>query len=472
MQNIKMLAKKYLSYLPLVFCFIWTYLNIYFLPFYPWTCGLVRPWFILKGLVPYRDFVWIRMPADLFILTGWYRLFGVTPQAYQLFICTLFLLIPILIFIISKRFWNKYGSFPIWFFTLFIFPLFINTEVGEVLIGFFILILYYLLLSYNVNRQRKYLFLSGLISGVLFLTKQTTIFAISGAFLWLIWILKKNNHQLKSHLGIYLIGILLPLLLTIAYFVYYRALTDFFYYTITFILTSYTRAPHPGGDGMWMGLGFILLIVTYVTSVIKKEKIRSEMILTLCLPILLISMLLPSYLSYRAFPMFPMVSFIGGFTLWGIINDKKNRLIYVVAILLFFIGIYRYVPQYISFVANNRFMKNQLLTDYTETEYEISRLVKQNSQPTDKILIFANDIIYLFTDRLPATKYIDPFPYLLYPFEQSSKEVLENPPKLFMFDKTLSEYHHDLEDWPFLLAVPKLYHLIKKVDTVSIYKLR
>ena len=50
--------------------FTWITLNVYFLPFSVWTAGITRPWYVMHGYIPYKDFVWIRMPLDLFILSG------------------------------------------------------------------------------------------------------------------------------------------------------------------------------------------------------------------------------------------------------------------------------------------------------------------------------------------------------------------------------------------------------------------
>ncbi len=113
-----------MSNIVLLFGIGWTVLNVYFLPFAVWTLGIVRPWFIINGLLPYKDFTWIRTPLDMFLLSFWYRIFGVGATSYQLFVLLLLVVLCILVFYTTRQlFGSKFiGSFL--FYIIFLFPLF------------------------------------------------------------------------------------------------------------------------------------------------------------------------------------------------------------------------------------------------------------------------------------------------------------------------------------------------------------
>lgn len=453
-------------------------LQLFLLPFHVWDAGIARSWYMINGLIPYKDFVWIRMPLDLFIMEAWFKAFGSTGIAYQFFIYFLLITLSVLIFITGKVVLKRFYFLPFIFFNIFLFPLFQNTEEGEILVGIFNVLLFLLIVIFFQKKNMKYLFAAGLISGISFVTKQNSVLVIGSVFLSLILDSIINKEKIRFFLkkiALYSAGIIIPVLFIFLYFYLNKGLSDFLNYTFFFILGTYSKAQVNQGNGLLIVFAYISLLIPFA-FLIKKTgwKIQSGLFLVLQI-IALFPSLLPSFLSYRAFTAFPLISIVTGALIGIILGKTKSitKIIVAFAFLIFIIFNWTFIDSYIGSIKDGEVRLGQYITSYADRELEIAGLIKKNSAKDEKIISYGSEMIYVLSDRLPANKYVDPFPYLLYPYDETTKVFTDNPPKLVVYDESLPNDHIGLDKWPFIDFLHKNYDIVKQFDdSIFLYKYR
>lgn len=450
-----------------LFGLAWVALNIFFLPFQPWTTGIVRPWFMIKGYLPYRDFGWMRTPFDLFLLSFWYRLFGVSAQAYQFFVFTLITIITLILFLAKK-------AFSLIFYLLLLPPLFLNIEEGEILIGLYSLLFFVFMCQYFQNKKLSWLFTSGLIAGLAFVTKQNSALIILAGLLTLgldAHLKKKSLPHFLNKAGFYLFAVMLPFGFFSLYFMAQGAFKDFFDSTIIFLLFTYSKVPMARGEGGWIAAGYLSLLIPFILFRQKTGFSTQSATLLILLIIALFASLLPSFLSYRAFTAFPLIAIVAGTNITLFLKNKTSRLIIIVSFLFFLGFISRFLGYHFPFVQDNGFHFQQYTLDYGETEYKIADWLRKNTQKEEKIINYGNAIIYLFANRLPKNKYIDPFPYGLQPYEKTSQVFFDDLPRIVVYDESLPEDHPGIEEWPFIKFMKENYYQAACFDkTLVIYE--
>src|SRR3989344_8760372 len=192
----------------------WLSFNTFFLPFFPWSTGIVRTWLLLSGYLPYRDLTWLRAPLDLFLLGGWFKIFGISDIGYQIFIYIILLLTAGTIYVIGNKLFRNMGFIPFLIYVLFISPLFQSAEMGEVIISFFAILLFGFILLYYDRKNYLYLFISGIICGIILITKQNSgvVVLAVGATLALDVYLKKSFKVLFKSFLFLIAGFSIPLL--------------------------------------------------------------------------------------------------------------------------------------------------------------------------------------------------------------------------------------------------------------------
>lgn len=453
-------------------------LQLFFLPFHVWDAGVARPWYMLHDYIPYRDFVWIRMPFDLFVLTGWYKIFGATGYAYQLFIYTELILLSILVFFSGRVFLKKFYYLPFFFFNVFLFPLFQNTEEGEILVGILSLLLFLTISAHFKNKRVSYVFIAGLISGLSFITKQNSALILIATFAALFFDFYINKEKIKILLRNFLIyssGVLVPVIGIILYFIFKQGLEDFLHYTIFFI-GSYSQAYVIKGNGLLIVFAYMSLLVPFILLFKKTALSAQSFIFLLLLIVSLFPSMFPSFLSYRAFTAYPLISIVAGILLAisiGTSIKKMGMAVIFIGLILFIFFNKTFIDSYIISIKYGEFKYGQYLTSYGETESEIAGLIGNNSKDGDKIINYGSEMIYVLSNRLPANKHVDPFPYLLYPYEETTKVFTDNPPKLVVYDESLPNDHPGLSEWPFIDFLHNNYDIVKKFDkSLILYKYR
>lgn len=451
------------------------FVNVYFLPFSIWDAGVIRPWFMLNGYLPYHDFTWIRMPLDLFILSGWYKIIGVSPNSYQLFCFLLYSTVTVLLFLITKAINPKYYKGSFIFFIILLFPLFQNTEEGELLIGIINLLIFFMMYRYLKNQSLKYLFLLGFAVGTAFVTKQNSALVTVVSFVTIMFngiFLKKTLPQYIKDSTVFFIAVLIPFLSISVYFICKGVFADFFYYTILFLLGVYSKEPTLFGDGLWIIASYIAILIPYI---VFRKKIQIEPLIGFFLffqIIVLFISLFPSYLSYRAFTSFPLVSIVVGYILSLFFRNKSAFAKFCVftSFIIFMVLTSRFINPYINEIISGGFLYGRHLTSYGGTEYKIAELIKSKTSSNEKIIIYGSEMIYLLSNRFPKNKYIEPFPLHLRPYEVSFKVFTGDPPKIVVYDESLPADQPGLSDWPGIQFFRNNYKVIGRYNTIVVYE--
>lgn len=471
--------RRHLQYVLFAISIAWITLNVFFLPFFVWTAGIVYPWFIIKGLTPYKDVIWLRMPLDIFLLSGWYRVFGATGGAYQLFIWLLLILLSGSILWFSWTDDKRVKLFSFLFFHLFLFPIFINTEVGEVLVGVLSFMVFACMVQYMNRQSLKFLFPAGIIAGLVIVAKQNAVLTAFVPYGIMAWMAVRQTRRLQNawkHVRIYSAGVLLPLLFLMGYFAFRHALSDFLYYSVYTVIGPYREfqlITH--GDGLLIEFAYACLVIAFL--IFRKRigvKIQTAVLLTAMI-IALAPSLLPSYLSYRAFTGFPLVSIAAGYLLALLLRKNValfTRLIIGLSFAIFVGLTWRYTRSYIDFVRDNGFHTGQYLTDYGQIEQDIAEWISRNTTKSDRIMSYGSEMIYILSDRLPVNKYTNFTPFILQPYDFTSNIFIDNPPKVIVFDWSHPDLERGLSAWPFLTYMKKNYREVKRFDALDLYTLK
>lgn len=464
----------------------WIALNIYFLPFFAWTTGIVRPWLMLHGYIPYRDFVWMRTPLDIFLLSGWFKILGVADTSYQHFIFLTTIAIALLVFLLSYRNLPNWKFSAFIFFIIFLFPLFQNIEIGELLVGLWSLLLFGFLFKYLSDRRLYLLVICGIISGISIITKQNSG-AVSLAALGIIIfdsiMQKKHLIILAKRCLVFSIAAVLPLAGLIFFYAYNNGLLDLFYYSVELVLGKYNSQPLPPGfsrgDALWIEGAYFALLIPFLLYWKRTGLTIQKILLFPAFLIALYPSVLPSYLSYRTFTAFPIVSLLAGYNIIILLKNggvknyfKVKTLIIILSFASFIMLTLRFINPYIQSIKDEGFRQNNFIKDYGNSEYQVSSWIKNNTAKDEKIMSFTNSIVYLLSDRLPQNKYIDPFPYILYPYEKTSDVFAKQPPRIMIIDESLFQDFPDLANWPFYKKFMKENYIERKrFDNLIIYEL-
>lgn len=427
----------------------------------------------------------MRTPLDLFLFSWWSKIFGISADTYQLFIASILIAIAVSLFFITYRIPAKLKYIPFLFFVIFLFPLFQNPEMGEALVGLWSLLLFFILFYYLDKGDNKLLIISGLISGISLITKQNSGALGIGAIIIIIldsFIQKKPLAIVIKKCLYFIVGFILPILVLILYYAYNKGLNDFFYYTVGVVLDKYNKEPLPPGfsrgDAMWIEAAYFAVLIPFL-FLWKHTKLSIQK--AMLFPIFLLALLpsiLPSFLSYRAFTSFPIISIVAGYNIYLFNNAQMKthlnfkRLLIALSFVAFIALTLRFINPYILSVRDEGFHFKSFIKDYGESDYKVAKWIKTNTKKDEKVMIFSSSIGYLLSDRLPKNKYIDPFPYLLYPYPQTSKIFSKNPPRIMTIDESLFIDFPDLLSWPFYKDFVKgNYKEVKRFENLIIYEL-
>lgn len=457
---------------------LWAVINVYFLPFFPWTTGIARPWYMLHGYLPYINFTWVRNPLDLFLLSGWYGFLGATAQSYQLFVFLFYIVGIFLVFYISYFLLSPKKPIIFFFYIIFLFPLFINTEEGEIVMSVLNTLAFIVMYLFIQKGSFWRLFLVGLIGGLIYISKQNSAVNVLAILLTLCvdnYLRKRTLAEWTKTVLIFSGGVILPIAVVLFFYLINNGLDDYFYYTIVFLFGPYSKLqPYlTRGDGLLIAASYVAVIFPFILFY-KKIKIKPQLfVLLVSLTFFSMLSLLPSYLSYRALPTLPLVAIIVGFTFSLVKLSKlltKTTLVVFFSLILFLAFCGKFLNEYTIFIEQNGFSQKQYIYDYGENEKKVIQWLKSNTKVNEKITVFANEIIYVNAGRLPKHKYIEPFPYIMYPYEKTSKVFIEDPPGIVVYDELLDEDKMSIKNWPFIQYMKSRYEKVIQYDTLSIYR--
>lgn len=202
---------------------------------------------IFNGKIPYKDLFEQKGPLLYLIYGIGYLISHDTFIGIFILECLSYFVFLYYVFLIAKYYLNEYLSFA----TTILTSTFICSSTAfvqggsaeEFCLSFIACSTYYFIkIIYENNFNKKYLYINGIISGCAGLIK----FNLLG--FWFIWMalyffklisIKKIKQAFMS-CGYFLLGMSIPILLSVVYFACYNALKDYFEVYIMFNLTSYS----------------------------------------------------------------------------------------------------------------------------------------------------------------------------------------------------------------------------------------
>lgn len=469
---------KILPYLLLCIWVLFSYLKVFYGLFAVWESGITEAWYLKNGLIIYRDYIHHHTPLLRYILYFLFETLSYGPLTLQIYFLLVSVLLFIFLYLSARRFSKRIALISSVFFIFLFYNFFTNFHLEEGTSALFILISVFLSFLF-INKKKLYLLLlSGLFAGFAIMTKQTSIGIMFAVGLTLLFI--KGNNFKKKIINVFIFGLgLLFASLPILYYFYSKgALSNFFYYNVIFNLTIYREetTAYALQEGLKVSIPLIASLIPLSVLLYKgrlTNEIKFSKVLLLCLSMIFLApALLPSFLGGRTLLLFSFAIIS-----WGIIFDwilrykvSKLRPIYIFIIIAFSGFFLSELPnvknQIVAF--SREFSQRTLLFDYSENDLKVAQWLRENTDKDQKIYNMGNSYINFLSQRLPQNRYVFMLPWLVMPFDKSTRDIIKNPPKIIVSDIN-NEKDPALKSWKFLDYMKKQYFVKKQFGDIVIY---
>ena len=439
--------------------FAWIALSVFFLPFYPWTEGLFRPWLIINGLAPYRDALWNRGAVDIYLLAAVYKFFGVSPLVYQSVMFVLYAgTAGLLLWGLRRHQKLAIVSFVVY--VLFLPIFFSNAEIEEVLVGFFALGSFFSLWHFQEKKRVGYLVIAGALAGLAAMTKQTAGIISAVTVLSMLF-----TRTLAWYLG----GVALAVG-SVFLFLASQGILDDFWVSMLFVAGVYKGWAKPWGiaEGTALALGLLSLVVPFIFLSRKQTLMPKEISRLLsALVIALFALLLPSYWSYRLVATFPLWCIIAAVVVLE--SYRLRSVLDGVGIALFLVFTFPFARDYVQFIRDNGISFGQYIRDYGEEELTAAAWLRDHTAGETRVFNLANNIILVESERLPHNRYVGGMPIDFLPFDKTAAEMSQNPPSVAIVDRRVLADWPELKTWKFIDFLQKRYTLQQEFGSIAIY---
>lgn len=449
----------------------WSYFGIFQLPYYVWAFALSQNWFTQNGLILFKDVIYHHTQLPLFVLLGMSQLFGNTADMLRISSFILLIFFGFGIFLFGRKISEKVGLISFAIFLITFFPLFQNFNIEEMMASAFCLYSVYFFFRFWDRLFPLQLLLSGVFAALAIMSKQS-VGLIIVVYLLVAGLQFFENRKLKASLikgSLYfMVGGLLGTLPFFAYYLVTNSLGNFLYWNIIFNFTIYPKqsTPYAFKEGM-AAAGWLFVSLTPALYIIFKEKTR-----TLKLPLVLLTLstiflstsLLPSFLGYKILPFYPYP-----LILWAIVLTRFNKSLIKVFVVLGAILLLPILKSfYIDYLPTDAFNKG-FIVDYGEDELKVVSWLEENTIYKEPIMNLGNHYVTTLAKRLPQNKYVYLFPWLVSPFDESTREILNDPPHIVIIDwRTFSDFPV-LNKWPFISYVKNNYKSVVRYGTYEIF---
>lgn len=409
---------------------------------------------VSKGKIPYRDFWTIYSPGVFYLLAFNFKLFGVTLGSSRILSAIILTLVTISIYIVIEKLSN-----PLYALIGFLLSvLYFKKDIAYLRayqVAFLFCILSSLILwKYLDNEKKRWIFISGVLNGIVFLFRYDFGFynfiAIS---ICLIIKDEKNFQQIKKNLFLLIIGNLFMILPFIVYLIKNNAFLEMINVFIFSLLVypKYRNLPYP--ELNLYNLILYFPIFTFLFTCIKlllSQKTKKYLLITFYL---FLGLGLFIYASVRfdyihILPSLITAIIISIILIEDIINKSlislmiRKKIINIAMIIIFLRIFYSFFIQ-IDFIEERFLQKNNSLKielprakGFYDNSPELARIqlraiqyIQKNTASEEKIFVgnirhdklVNNDILFYFlSERNSATKYYELNPGLTntYPIQK------------------------------------------------------
>lgn len=462
----KKIIKGLLFFVP-----IWAYGGTFLIPYAVWTFPLTQNWFTDNGLILFRDIIYHHTDLPLISLYFTSKIFGNTPEMLRIVSYLLTMLFAYGIYFSTKQISQKVATIALGLLFLSFFPLFNNFRIEEMFASLFIVYSTYFFLKFLNSKSLNWVFLFGIFVALSAMSKQIMVSIILAFIIIIVYYREKKDdflHLLKI-VGVLTLGFILGIVPFVVYYGWHNVLSDYFYWNVIFNITVYPKltTPYAFGEGITMGAWLMIALIPGILlfhyGKLKKEN-NPELLYCILAAILTAYSLLPSFLSYKLLPFYPFSLMI-----WAmVIAYGKGKIIKIFLIIGFVAFLIPAKMFYADYVSQNMF-SGGFIYDYDENALGVVGWLKKNTAKNERIMNFGDHYFTTLAQRLPKNRYVYLFPWLVYPFDASTKEILANPPRVVIIDARTLEDFPILNNWPFIQYVKSKYTQAARYNTHIIY---
>lgn len=418
-----------------------------------------------SGRVLYQD-IWDNKPPILYYI---YAIFNGDQFLVRSFSLIIGSFSVVSFYFLGKEFFKKRKSI---FLATFLYVIFFGSPIiegnianAENFMHLPIILSVIFLLKYRKSNKLKYIFISGFLLSIAFMTKIVAIFEFSAFFLFLITqnhsdFLSgkyKNTLKLKNFKAeiLFILGfIILPVLFTF-YFISINAFPDF----LSGVLSENIDYVGVGNNFIFpMGILVLKIIIALLLVVIilyKRERFSG---LNLLLYLWLVFALFSTFFSQRPYLHYILMSILPFCYLVGsIIESKTYRAlkiiitVMIVVVIYLNFGIYKktfiYYQNYIEFM-----FFNKKIDDYhaffdknTLRDYELARFIETFTNNKESVFLWSDSgQIYALSETLPPGKYIVAYHITYYnnAIEYMVEQISKMEPKYIIKTKNSPEFRN------------------------------
>lgn len=426
--------------------------------FFPYPELFIYPYLTEKGMLPYAQIFDQHFPGLMFFPVNMASLGITTPYKARILHLFVVFVTQVMIFVTAKEVTGNEKKavlasvlYLIWqpFFEGYV--LWIDTLVTPILLASFI----FLFRSIK-KKETKHLYLSGLFLGLSLLFKQTVAPLIFLVALYILIFYKKPKYLLSFTAGVGFFVLLL--------FIYIQRLgiwNEFYYWTVTFNLTTFSEMGRKSWDfaGLIKSMplfGFAIMSLIYLVTKRKEQSVIG-------LGVFFIGCLAFVYARFDFVHLQPALPF-AVLIIVLLIGKVKVKRKYVLGYLT------------ISFLLLFNFYRKNIKEEvyfFGEYEREVALEIKKLTKPGDTVFAMATYLhVYQATDTMPPGRiFVFQFPWFMEVAQKRQLQgIIEDPPKVVIRDenarvqgKRLVFYMRDINDY-----INENYKIIDKIDDTEI----
>lgn len=413
------------TYLALIFIVIIHLLLLKRLVFFPYPELFVYSYLTGQGLVPYKQILDQHFPGLMFFPINLNTLGMLTPQIARFWHLGVIVLTQVSLFVVAKKIFKSEKWALVTNLLYLVWQPFFEGYVLwiDLFIPLLLLPSFYLGYSWLESKKNSHLFPLGFFLGLALLFKQTAApLVVLVILLVLFWTKKLKSVFLLA------LGLLIPTFVLIYYIIGLEAWNDFYYWTITFNLTTFAQMGRKYPDLV----GLIKSSVIYGLAggswlyLIIKSKSRG----LFWLGAFFLGSLVFAYARFDFVHLQPALPFAILIIISTTIRlPRRIRLLFIG--FLFIAAIY-FVPPF--YKAN---MSTKILF-FGELERRVSEKVSEFAEPGESVFAFATmPHLYQMTNTLPPGKvFVFQFPWFMLEAEEIVLSgIIRDPPRVVVRDK-------------------------------------
>ena len=442
------MIKVFLGLILVVHIFIFTKL-IYF----PYPELFVYPYLTNQGLKPYSQILDQHFPGLLFLPINFDNLGMTNPDIARVWSIFIIVVTHILIFFVSKEIFRSEKKALIVNFLYLLWQPFLEGWVLwlDSFMPLFLLSAFYFLI-------KNKLFLTGIFLGVSIVFKQVTIPLAGFVLVYILWKEKKLNGVYK-----YLQGLFIPVVLMLTYLVSIGVYKDFFFWTVTFNLTTYAVL----GTSIPPTIGFVTRVLfIFGSSFLSLLSKKKELIIPLFIFIFGSSLSAFDRADFVHFQ--PALPFVLIATVLGFSSISKKQMFWIAII----------IYSTVTLWWQNVFYKGHLgekIFFFDEQTYAIANKILDYTNPGDKIFVFgAAPHLYQMSKTKPAGDiFVFQFPWFLKEtgyrvlkgIQEDKPDIIVSNRLVTIEDQQITEFAKEIDQY-----IMKNYEVIDQIGTTFIMR--